>query len=205
MIRPYSTSDLPRLREICRLTGDAGGDATGLWSSDELLAQLYLDPYLAFAPDWAWVVDVGEPDAPDVLGYLVAVPDTTAFISWWRESWTPRFAEHHPRPTAPFTAEDELVLRGYDPGVPDVIEIRDFPAHLHVDLLPEAQGQGWGRALIERLRDELIRVGAVGVHLVMDPGNARARAFYDRVGFTEIRSGTMEGTVFGMRIPPAAS
>jgi hypothetical protein len=45
-IRPYRTEDLARLREICVLTGAAGGDATGRWSTDHQMPDLYLEPYV---------------------------------------------------------------------------------------------------------------------------------------------------------------
>ncbi|HEX8343494.1 MAG TPA: GNAT family N-acetyltransferase, partial [Actinoplanes sp.] len=53
-------------------------------------------------------------------------------------------------------------------------------------LLPEWQGKGWGRALMGRFLDGLRSAGVPGVHLGMLATNVRARAFYDRLGFTEI-------------------
>ena len=94
-IRRFQLDDLSRLREICVLTGAAGGDATGRWSTDDLLPDLFLEPYLTYAPDWAWVVDLG--DGP--VGYLVAVPDTRRFVAWWRAKWAPA-----PRPRAMWVA-----------------------------------------------------------------------------------------------------
>ena len=38
----------------------------------------------------------------------------------------------------------------------------DYPAHLHIDLLPEVQGQGWGRLLIATLVDALRERGVAG-------------------------------------------
>ncbi|MES1169890.1 MAG: GNAT family N-acetyltransferase, partial [Leifsonia sp.] len=82
-------------------------------------------------------------------------------------------------------------------------ELADYPAHLHIDLLPEAQGQGLGRRLIETLLDELAAAGATGVHLDMDPANTGAGAFYARLGFT--RLDTDEDTArFAMRLPREA-
>jgi GNAT superfamily N-acetyltransferase len=75
-----------------------------------------------------------------------------------------------------------------------------YPAHLHIDLLPELQGQGFGRRLIETLDDALARAGVSGVHLEASAANTGAVAFYPRVGFTPLPSG--EGTrAFGRRLP----
>ena len=74
-----------------------------------------------------------------------------------------------------------------------------YPAHLHIDLLPELQGQGWGRRLVDTLAARLRELGIEGVHLVAGAENAGAVAFYPRVGFTPL--GADEGSrAFGMRL-----
>ena len=65
-------------------------------------------------------------------------------------------------------------------------EAADYPAHLHIDLLPEYQGRGFGRILLTTLFAALDKAGAARVHLVMGTANTAARAFYDRMGFHEI-------------------
>jgi GNAT superfamily N-acetyltransferase len=184
VIRPYDAGDLARMREICVLTGAAGGDATGRWSTDALLPDLFVEPYTTFAPGWAWVVELDEA----VQGYLVAVSDTAAFVNWWRDTWTPWFAAAYTRPDEPYSAEEELVLRGFVPEVMEIAEQAEYPAHLHVDLLPAAQGRGWGGKLIGRLRSELADVGVPGVHVALDPGNTLARGFYEHLGFAQLPS-----------------
>jgi ribosomal protein S18 acetylase RimI-like enzyme len=65
-------------------------------------------------------------------------------------------------------------------------ELADYPAHLHIDLLPEWQGKGWGRELIDAFLAGLTAAGTARVHLGMLSTNVSARAFYDRMGFHEI-------------------
>ncbi|CAF5214055.1 unnamed protein product, partial [Rotaria magnacalcarata] len=60
----------------------------------------------------------------------------------------------------------------------------DYPSHLHIDLLPKAQGQGYGTKMIHHIVDELKRLGSKGVHLQMSANNVRAFRFYTKVGFT---------------------
>ncbi len=198
MIRPYRPADLARLREICLLTGAAGGDATGRWSNDALLPDLFVEPYVTFAPGWAWVVELDNADGPQVEGYLLAVSDTTAFVSWWADIWTPWFAAGYARPELPFSEEDELVMRGFHPSVIEIEELEDYPAHLHIDLLPAAQGMGWGKKLIGRLRSELADVGVPGVFASLDAENVTARGFYERIGFAELASSTAQAPVYGI-------
>lgn len=62
-----------------------------------------------------------------------------------------------------------------------------YPAHLHIDLLPEAQGQGVGSQLMQTLLQTLRRAGVPGVFLCVGADNARAIAFYEKHGFTVLR------------------
>src|SRR5690606_3226660 len=118
-IRSYRSEDLARLREICVLTGAAGGDATGRWSTDDLLPDLFLEPYVTASPEWAWVVDEG--DGP--VGYLGAGPRPRRLVQWWHATWTPAFAARYPAPDEPYSDEESLVRRGYDPEVLLVPEV----------------------------------------------------------------------------------
>ena len=196
-IRPARTADLPRLREICVKTGAAGGDATGRWSTDDLLPDLFLEPYLTYAISWAWVVD-DKKAGP--VGYLVAVPDTIGFSTWWRQRWTPWFGERYPRAHPARSPEEELIELGFDPEQLLIDEVDAYPAHLHLDLLPDAQGTGLGRDLVQTLLKALARDKVPGVHLTMDPANIGARQFYTHLGFEELPSSTPDRPVLGRRL-----
>ena len=73
-----------------------------------------------------------------------------------------------------------------------------WPAHLHIDILPEWQRSGWGRALFDRYCGNLKAKGVSGVHLVMAEDNKGAERFYGRVGFErfgEALDGGLNGEV----------
>ncbi len=160
---------------ICVLTGDAGQDATGRGDPREL-TERYAAPYLDLEPEHAWLA---ERDGR-VLGYLLAAADTEAFAE--------RFAA---RPSALAASARAAHAAGLL-----LAEVDRYPAHLHVDLLPEGQGSGFGRRLVERCLEQLAAEGVPGVHLVVDPRNEGAQAFYARVGFAELRRDD-HGVVFG--------
>ena len=183
-IRLYRPADRADVYNVCVRTAAAGGDATGIYSSDDLMPDVFAGPYLAFQPDLAFVVDVGD----RVAGYVIAAADTRAFVERVRQEWVPTFASKYPEPSP---TDAPIVAMGVDPERMLVPEVDQFPAHLHIDLLPELQGQGCGRALIDTLRTELARRGIPGLHLTMDPANLPARAFYDRLGFVELPSGAL--------------
>jgi GNAT superfamily N-acetyltransferase len=64
--------------------------------------------------------------------------------------------------------------------------LADYPAHLHIDLLPAYQRSGHGRKMIVTLLGALHDAGAPGAHLGVLAANTPARAFYHRVGFHEL-------------------
>jgi ribosomal protein S18 acetylase RimI-like enzyme len=74
----------------------------------------------------------------------------------------------------------------------------EYPAHLHIDLLPHVQGKGVGRMMMDRLFAELKSRGVLGVHLGADPRNKRAIGFYEHLGFTHLDD--EDDVVMGIRL-----
>jgi ribosomal protein S18 acetylase RimI-like enzyme len=183
-IRPYRPADRDDVYDICVRTGASGSDARGVYSSDDLIPDVFAGPYLAYQPDLAFVVDTGD----RVAGYVIAVADSHAFADWYDEHWLPGFRERYPLDAAPSAKEREAIGFGLDQREAIVPEADRFPAHLHIDLLPELQGQGFGRRLIRELLAALRDRGVPGVFLRMSPANTGAMAFYRRLGFRELPS-----------------
>lgn len=194
-VRPYRPEDRPAMFEVCVRTADAGKDATGLFSDDDLWGLIFAVPYVERHPDLCWVV---EADDGRTIGYIVATDDTDAFEQWFRDEWWPQFATRFPRPAAPGTAEEKIVEYAYARGPGRESNTAEYPAHLHIDLLPETQGHGVGRRLIETLFAELRRRGVPGLHLGMNPDNVGAARFYERIGMERLPSGP-GGLVYGTR------
>jgi ribosomal protein S18 acetylase RimI-like enzyme len=195
-IRRFRPGDEPALATVCLLTAAEGADATGQLDDDELWAQIFVLPYVAHDPELTFVV---ETDDGRVAGYVVATADTVAFEAWFAESWWPRLAGRWPRPLAVMTAQDGLLRYAYARGEHPSPYGGTYPAHLHIDLLPELQRQGWGSRLVETLVAQLREAGVSGLHLAAHEANAGALAFYERLGFTRLAS--EPGVVaFGMEL-----
>jgi ribosomal protein S18 acetylase RimI-like enzyme len=165
-IRPYRPTDLDAVYDICVRTADSGGDARGQYSSDRLMGDLFAAPYVTLEPERAYVLDDGTGAA---VGYVLGTADTARFARRYRDEWLPSTDYPEP-PTPPRTREESMLW-------------------LHIDLLPEWQGKGHGRGLIGAFLAGLHEAGVPRVHLGMAPGNTGARAFYERLGFTEIPVG----------------
>lgn len=174
-IRAATAAYEPAIARICLATGADGGDASGMFADDALLADVYAVPYL-YGPACvalAWGV------AGEVRGYILGATDTREFQRWFVEEWWPSRPKRTPR-----TSDDEwLIPSAADPARLLGPVLEDYPAHLHIDLLPDQQGRGAGRQLIEAFCAAAADAGAGGVHLVASATNPFAAGFYPRVGF----------------------
>ena len=210
-IRPYrpDTSDRSACGRICCLTGNAGKDATGLLSSDDLWGEVWVLPYLDKHPEYAWVVEAtpagsgsthvvagasgrqssreGDERVGEVVGYIVGTPDTASFEDHFHHTHWPAQQRRFPA-TGVVSGKEQSILqyasaRGTD-HLPEYVQ--RYPAHLHINLLSEAQGRGLGRDMIRTLLDALRRDGIKGLHLGASAENDGACAFYRKMGFGEV-------------------
>ena len=160
-IRRAVAGDRDAIYDVCLRTGDAGGDASGLYLEPDLLGDVWAGPYLLLRPHLAFVAE----DDAGVAGYVVGAEDTAAFESACEVHWWPaRRARYPDPPDDRRLTPDELLHRHvHHPPSPPPDVLAEFPAHLHVNLLPRAQGHGAGRRLLETLFDAL--PGVPGIHL----------------------------------------
>jgi len=193
VIRPYRDADYTGISRVCLLTALAGKDATGVYSSDGLVADIFARPYVFLEPELAFVVDDGQ-----VSGYILGVADTRRFVERYRTEWLPGFAMRYDRPSATTTPDEGMRHLGFTPERMLIDEVDEYPAHLHIDVLPHLQGSGLGRRLIETLVSSLRERGIRGLHLGLDPANTSAAAFYDHLGFQKLASGTPDEPLYGM-------
>jgi ribosomal protein S18 acetylase RimI-like enzyme len=183
-VRPYRPEDAGALDDICVRTAHNGLDARPVYRDPGILPVIFAAPYVHLEPELAFVLDDGTGRA---VGYILGTADTPRFAAAFRDRWLPRFADRYPAPEGPPAGPDEMMAGLlHDPERMIVPELADHPAHLHIDLLPEWQGKGHGRALMHRFLRALHERGVPRVHLVMSTANTSARAFYDRLGFRVI-------------------
>ena len=193
-IRPAALHDLPGAYRVCLLTGDSGRDATGQYRNADLLGHVYVGPYIVGRPGTELVLA----DADGIAGYLLAADDTRAFEAWAEAEWWPPLRERYPHRDDD-SPEATLVRLIHQPVRAPEQAVRDYPAHLHIDLLERARGQGLGRQLIEGLLDDLRARGVRGVHLDVAAANQNAIGFYGHLGFAVINEDP-GGLLMGMRL-----
>jgi len=193
-IRQARPADRDALFEICLRTADSGVDATALFSDPKLPGYVWAVPYAVLEPDFAFVLARGD----RAIGYVVAAPDTVAFERRLETEWWPEVRRAVAGHVASRRLDAGTLERINTPEAHGEWLAADYPAHLHINILPEAQGGGWGRRLIETELDALRRAGIRGVHLGVSPYNERAKGFYRHVGFTDISRG--DDVLFAMKL-----
>ncbi|WP_328748086.1 GNAT family N-acetyltransferase [Streptomyces sp. NBC_00285] len=183
-VRPYRPGDREALGDICVRTAHVGRDSRPHYADPSVFTAAFAAPYAHLEPGLAFVLDDGEGRA---VGYVLGTADTSRFVEDYRAKWLPLVAGRYPEPGGePRTPDEEIVALLHRPERMLVSEVAAYPAHLHIDLLPEWQGRGYGRALMETFLRALHERGVAAVHLSMVSANIPARAFYDRLGFHEI-------------------
>ena len=96
-------------------------------------------------PEHALVVDDG---AGIAIGYALGAIDTRAFEARCEAEWWPPLRVRHPNGSGGNDLDELLVAMLHEPHLADDAVVADYPSHLHIDLLPEAQGAaGAGRLM----------------------------------------------------------
>lgn len=182
--RTDDPAETDRLYEICLRTAASGKDATDSFADPRLPGDVFLGPYLRYAPDLAWVL--ARADRP-ASGYVLGVADTAAFERTLEREWWPALRARHGGEPVREGSADAFARRWIDrPPAVRADVAAAYPAHLHIDLLPEAQGGGNGSRLIRTLLDALRTRGVHGVHLGVGKANTGAIGFYRHLGFEEL-------------------
>jgi ribosomal protein S18 acetylase RimI-like enzyme len=181
-IRPYHPSDLSRLYDICVQTGDCGKDLTDEFTDPDLFGHFYAAPYAVLEPDLCFVLTSdGTP-----CGYVIGTRDSEEFSRRVEQEWFPALRERYPLPAPEVDTLAAYIIRAIHRGYQPPPEAVGYPAHLHIDLLPNVQGQGNGRRMMERFLCRLRELRVPAVHLGVAKKNARAVEFYKALRFDVI-------------------
>jgi Acetyltransferases len=156
-------------------------------NNPDLVAALYADYYVDYEPDNAFVL-VNEND--EAVGYILCAENYRVYIDTFKREQLKKVRK----------ISKKYALQHRLSFIMDRLNGRKYPAHLHIDLLPEAQRQGWGTKLIDTLIAHLKSKGVNGVCLGVGGTNEGGIRFYKKYGFTEFRNFGKAGRVFGMSL-----
>ena len=196
-IRPYHASDLVSLYHICLKTGDSGRDASHIYKDPELPGHFYVAPYAVLEPNLCFILTLsGKP-----FGYILGTRDSELFYKKCECEWFPVLREKYPLLKHDYQSLDARIIRRIHEGHKIKPGLSSYPAHLHINLLPGAQGKGQGRQLMQRFIDKLIEKKVPALHLEVGKANPGAIQFYQRIGFHKIKE-YEKSIAFGMKLMP---
>ncbi|WP_040834568.1 GNAT family N-acetyltransferase [Nocardia brevicatena] len=196
VIRRFRDGDRTELRELFARAGQ-GSPTESLWGNPAAEAMVYLDPYMDVEPESLFVA---EQDGM-LVGYLTGCVDSAAFPdeSVRLEQVIRRHRLVFRRRSTAFFARAMVDAIGAAvrrvPTAGDFTDAR-WPAHLHINVAPEARGTGAADGLMQRWFERLREVGSPGCHLQTLVENTRAVRFFERMGF---RAHGSEPLVPGLR------
>jgi len=184
IVRPYRSEDRDAVRRVCVATGYMGSPITPQWRDAQSFADVFSGYYTDHEPESLLVADRDG----DVVGYLLGCRDTAAtpnIVGAFARAAVTRGIAVRPG-TARFvwrSVVDSLAatLRRDVPAT-KVLDPR-WPAHLHINLLPEIRGHGTGAVLVRTWLERLTGTGVPGCHLETLAENTEAIAFFSAMGF----------------------
>ncbi|KAF2108410.1 acyl-CoA N-acyltransferase [Lophiotrema nucula] len=197
-IRPYNpAADFEACLHIFRTTIDP---SLAFEPASTIGSYIWCRPYIHLSPHTCYVLDNGSGQA---VGYIIGTETTATFSKRWKSEFVPTVElKNVPKPGLDRAQVDlqwmrEAVYNGECSTLlpfPELLE--EYPAHLHIDILPAFTGKGWGGKMVGVFEDRMRELGAEGVHLGMVRTNERAKAFYERLGF-EVCGQVLDGGTSG--------
>ncbi len=125
---------------------------------------------LFFEPEVCFVVT----NEQKPCGYIIGTTDSERFFNQCERDWFPILRDKYPLPNEDDNSHDTRIIRRIHEGHKTKPELSAYPAHLHIDLLPETQGQGLGRKAMEVFIDKLKQLNVDALHLEVGKSNSGA-------------------------------
>lgn len=182
-LRPPQAGDTAGAYAVCLKTGNFGQDGEPFYRDDpDALGRVFVGPYLAYEPELARILE----DDQGICGYVLAAMDSHAFYARYEAEWRPELCRAHPAPTGDPGGWNRVQQIHHVYHHPDYFcpkPYDQYPSHVHIDLLPRAQGRGLGRAMMAEVLGLLRQRGSPGAHLGVSLPNVLAQGFYRKLGF----------------------
>ena len=168
-IRPYQPKDKENVRHVCIMTGPAADKPKGpAW---ELELACYCDYYVECEPQNCFVA---ADDDDEAVGYILGSEDYTRYRERFLRDYAPRVSGFV-----------HWVKCQGSARVPRMFA-KDYPAHMHINILEPYQRMGLGSQLVDALATNFHAKGIKGMMLGVGAGNVKGRSFYTKYGFKKL-------------------
>jgi ribosomal protein S18 acetylase RimI-like enzyme len=186
-IRRYELRDRTAVRTLCCDTADGGGPVEHFFPDREVFADLVCRYYTDYEPASSWVAE----DGGQIAGYLNGCLDTHRFERTMALRVLPRLIAKVLLRGTLLRAQTRRFIALNVPlwmrrTTTDPAERSPYPAHFHINLAPAFRARHVGAELVEPFLARLQGANIPGVHVNVREDNARARAFFERLGFVAL-------------------
>ncbi|MCL2107057.1 MAG: GNAT family N-acetyltransferase [Oscillospiraceae bacterium] len=171
-IRPCQTKDQANMQKVCIATGPEEARRKD-GPRRLMLLTTYCDYYVEREPQNCFVI---ADDNDEAVGYILCAQDYWKYFERFMKDYVPR-SKKLPLP-------QRVECRGAA-WIPRLF-VKKYPAHLHIDILPEYQRMGLGTQLMDTLTAHLRAKGIPGVMLGVAADNEKGRNFYKKYGFKQL-------------------
>lgn len=182
-IRPYNDKDRDNVRYTCLY---CDGPEKMSESTQHFILSTYCDYYIEREKENCFVAVNEENKA---VGYIICAESYDRFDECFFKEYLTRIPEENQ--SQRYYAENSAVMQKKYKN--------DYPAHFHIDILPEYQRMGIGHWLIDTLKEHLKSKGIKGVMLSVSTDNLKGVAFYNKYGF-ELLEQKPDITAFGLTL-----
>ena len=170
----------------------------------EMLALRWIRQYLVTEPHNGYVLE--HSITSSVVGYITCASDTIAYENEFEKTYLPKLKDRYEeleKQSFEYIEENRKLLffrRNQDIG----FDAAEYPAHLHINILPEYQRSGYGGLLLSAYEDNLRSRGLQGYHLGTGSNNTKGISFYHKHGLellhTVYKDGQPVTSILGKRL-----
>lgn len=183
-IRKMRKDDIPRSEHICLETADKRLKNSEKQKQITLL--LYNRYYTRAELDSCFVL-TDESDC--AVGYILCAPSCREYRKGFSGNELKSLAK----------AGIQAFFSGIACILGNMPYTKDYPAHMHIDILPEYQAKGYGGELLTALFRHLKSNSIPGLMLIVDRKNFNAIKFYKKHGFKTIKA-LAGGIIMGVKL-----
>lgn len=180
-IRKYEKKDFDGVRFAC-LNSEGESHCAEV---NEFILHTFCDYYIEHEPENCFVLN----DDGKAVGYIICTENYDIYKEIFDREYLP-LVKHLGEEKYKWALDSTILQNKYK---------EDYPAHMHIDILPQYHRQGWGGKLLTALFEHLRSKGIKGVMLTTGTDNVNACNFYKKYGFEQLEIYDTD-VAFGMKL-----
>lgn len=188
IIRPCKNDDEDGILEVCYKTGYMGEDLNnrGIFNDVKLFGYLFCLYYIRYEKKNCFVA-VDSNRGNKIVGYIIGTLNSKRQEKLFKKKMIYKIVLRlllHTSWKYPESLKQILFfIKSLDLKNEPKNLYKEYPSHLHINILPEYQHKGIGTMLMDKFETHVRENNIVGIHLRTSNKNIKALPFYKRKGY----------------------